>query len=125
MIFKRELELDLAGTKLLLRGNFACIREIQSRMKKPISQIINDIMEQNLPIELFPSIIYGGLVGAGDTKGLSFDQVGDLVIQHGYTDVIKPVTRFLLMMISKDPSKIVEEKPAEGPSQAEPVEKKE
>lgn len=119
--FKRELEIEVNGEKLLLRGSFKAIREIQTLVGKPINQITHDVTVGSMPIEVYAAAIYGGLLGSGTLKGRTFDDIGEMVVNHGYAFLGKDVAKFLLLCAAKDPAAILS---AEVPDAAEVTQEK-
>lgn len=102
--FRRELSFSLAGKIVKLKGSFDCLAAIQEASGVSIGQIVNQAASQNISPVVFPAIIFGGIVGAGNPDNLTFDQVKEMCFDAGLVSVMPVATKFFLLCISKNPN---------------------
>ncbi|CUW85716.1 GTA-gp10 family protein [Rhizobium pusense] len=91
---RNEIEITLAGEKRIMRASFSAILAIEKALGKSMTAIINQVAAGDISITDSALIIYHGLVGNKDTR-LSFEQVGDAILEAGMGAVSIPVVEFV------------------------------
>lgn len=99
-----EVELELGGKTYTLKPSFKALVEIEDKAGLPCLSIAQDISNGKLAVKSVVAILYGGLVGAG-VKDLSFDQVGEFVVEGGLQRYVQPAATFLARGLIANPEK--------------------
>ena len=99
---KGEVEIKLGAEMVTLRPSFESMAEIENRSGFGIQGLAIKIMEQNVSTAIIAAVVYGGLIGAENTK-YSFDDVKKLVFKTGYAKLLGPVMQFMANAMSPNP----------------------
>ncbi|MBY5698398.1 GTA-gp10 family protein [Rhizobium leguminosarum] len=91
---RNEVKITLAGEERTMRATFSAIRGIEASLGKSIIAIISQSGNGDLSITDAVTIIHYGLRGYDD-KRLSLDQVGDAVMDVGFSAVSLAAIQFL------------------------------
>ena len=99
-VLRNEVEIELSGEKRVMRASFAAIALIERQLGKSMTSIINKIAGGDLSVTEAVTIIHHGLRGYDD-KRLSFDQVGDAVMERGMnSDISIAVVEFAQLALN-------------------------
>lgn len=93
-----EVEIVLAGQSYLMRPSFGGLAEIEDKSGLDLLALAIKLGNNKTAIKDLVAVIYGGMKGAG--SALSYEEVGELVVDEGVTKVAKPVAQFLSMALS-------------------------
>jgi hypothetical protein len=77
-----------------MRANFSAIVAIEKALGKSMIALINQIAAGDVGVTESAHIIYHGLRGNTDAR-LSFEQVGEAVIERGLSAVSLPIIEFV------------------------------
>lgn len=92
---RNEVAITLGGVERTMRATFTAIRAIEAAVGKSLIALISQVgANGDLSITDAATIIHHGLRGADD-KRLTLEQVGDAVMEAGYSKVSIPVIEFL------------------------------
>jgi hypothetical protein len=89
-----EIEITLGGEKRTLTPSFEAMAEIENRSGFGMLGLAQKAVKGNLGALDIASIIYGGLIGAGDK--LSFEKVKELVFKEGIFKLAPSASNFLV-----------------------------
>jgi len=101
-----EINLTIGEREFTLRPSFSGLAEIESRADCGILSIAKDISEGKMKLRHIVAIVYGGILGAlprGEKPDVSFDELGELIVSHGYAAITTPVVMFFAQAIKGDP----------------------
>lgn len=99
---RNEVEVELAGKKLLLRPTFGCLLEIESRTGKSIMQLVREIEGATLSIK-DTVIIYEEATKAAE-RPLTSEEVIDLIQQVGIVDIQTATVDFFTKALFAGPN---------------------
>lgn len=99
-----EVEIEFGGKKRVLRPTFEAICEIETRAGEGIPALISRMKPGTLGFKHIAAIIYGGLIGS-DVTDYTFDQVGQIVKDDGFSRFIIPAAKFLVGAMTPKPEK--------------------
>ncbi len=89
-----EVTIELAGQTRTMRASFSAIVQIERVLGKSMTAIIDKVAASDLAITEAAHIIYHGLRGYDD-KRLSFEQVGEAIMERGLGEVSMAVVEFV------------------------------
>lgn len=89
-----ETTIELDGEQRIMRASFTAIMNIERALGKSMTAIITKIANGDLAITEAAHIIYHGLRG-NDDKRLSFEQVGEAIMERGLSEISMPVVEFV------------------------------
>jgi hypothetical protein len=99
-----EVEIELGGKTYTIKPSFRALVEIEEKSGQACLTIAEGISKGLIPVKTLVAILYGGLVGAG-VKDLTFDQVGEFVIEGGMNRYVQPAATFLARGLMANPEK--------------------
>ena len=91
---RNEMELELAGEKLLLRPTFEGIAEMENVSGLGIQGIAANLIRENASIRVVAAVIWGGLVGA-ENKKYTLEQIQEMIVDHGIYDLVPQAMLFM------------------------------
>lgn len=96
---RNEVKITLAGEERTMRASFHAIRGIEAALSKSIIAIISQSGNGDLSMTDAVTIIHHGLRGYDD-KRLTFDQVGDAVMEAGFSTASLAAIQFLSVALT-------------------------
>lgn len=101
------MEIELAGQTVKLSPTFEAMLAIEEKAEKGCATLAVEIQAGNIGIKTASAIIYGGLIGAGQsmkidgqTRAPTFYEVGKMVQAEGLYKFLKPAGEFLSECLS-------------------------
>lgn len=114
--FSREMDIEICGETLHLKGRFECMKEIQNRSGLMISELMAALVDKKLSVDFVPAVIYGGLVGAKNTK-YSYQEICEKCMDHGLFALMGPATKFFALCIKRKEVEVSEAKNEQAPQE--------
>jgi hypothetical protein len=96
---RNEISISLAGETRIMRATFTAITAIERALGKSMTAIINQIAGGDLGVTEAAHIVFNGLRGNEDTR-LSFEKVGEAIVQAGLGNVSVAVVEFVSMSLN-------------------------
>jgi hypothetical protein len=96
---RNEVSITLAGEERIMRATFTAIVAIEKALGKSMTAIINQVAAGDISITDSALIVYHGLRGNQDTR-MSFEQVGEALVEAGMAAVSLPVVEFVSRSLS-------------------------
>jgi hypothetical protein len=110
-IQRKEVEIELCGTKYILRPTFASLVEIEDRLQVGLIPLSSEIIEnKGFKVKQLAAVVHAGLKGAGHE--MIFEEVQELCFLEGVAKLNAPVMNFFFGAISggkKEEKKIPEQ----------------
>ncbi len=91
---RNEVTITLAGEERTMRATFAAMRGIEQALGQSVISLMSKIGNRDMGIGDTATIIFWGLKGFGDTR-LTFEQIGDAVMEAGLIPLALPVMEFI------------------------------
>lgn len=102
--YRAEQEIELCGKKILLRGTFEGLAEIESRAGISVFKLLLSCRNQTLTLRQATAVIYGGLLGAGKSReDLDYDKIGQDVVTTGIAKLLIPIYFFIAAAVGGNP----------------------
>lgn len=96
---RNEVSVLLAGETRIMRATFTAIMAIEKALGRSMMATIGQLAEGDIAITEAAHIIYHGLRGYDD-KRLSFEQVGEAILEAGIGNVSIAVVEFASRSLS-------------------------
>lgn len=94
---RNEVKIILDGKDYTMRATFACIRAIESDLRKSIIEVTANA--ERLSVTECVTVIFHGIRGAGNDQ-IQLEDIGEAVIQEGYAKSFPAVAEFLVQVMS-------------------------
>lgn len=91
---RNEVTIHLDGMDRTMRASFSAIMAIEKALGKSMTAIINQVASGDMSITESATIVYHGLRGNDDTR-MTFDQVGEAIVNSGMGAVSIPIVEFV------------------------------
>jgi hypothetical protein len=91
---RNEVKISLGGVDRTMRATFKAIYAIEKDLGKPWSHVGQMVIEGSYGVREIATIIHHGLRGYDDNR-LSFDEVGEAVMQEGINNCVAPIVEFI------------------------------
>ena len=82
-----------------MRATFTAITALEKAIGKSMVAIINQVLDGDLSVTNAAHIVYQGLLG-NDDKRLTYQQVGEAIMEGGLKSVMVPVIEFVSNSLS-------------------------
>lgn len=96
---RNEVSITLAGEERTMRATFTAIAAVEKALGRSMVAIINKVAGGDLGVTEAATIVYHGLRGNEDTR-LSYEQVGEAVVEAGLGNVSAAVVGFVSIALS-------------------------
>ena len=120
-----ELEVKIGERTFVLRPTFEGLAETETRASCSLAGLVNKIVKGEQGIRDVVAIVYGGIIGAAEKNAPvpSFDELGQLILGHGYVKLSGACGKFVGAAYSGRPiEEIAEPKSAKKKMVQEPDE---
>jgi hypothetical protein len=91
---RNEVKISLAGEERTMRASFEVIVAIESATGKSMTALINQIANGDMSVTEAATIVHHGLRGFDDRR-LSYQEVGNAVVEAGLGNVSIPIVEFV------------------------------
>lgn len=103
-----EIGVRLNGVDYTLRPSFSALCELEDRAGLTFLELAQRIAEQKISVKLVPSIIYAGIIGAGQEA--DFDEIADACIDEGFLNLMPACMAFMENAVKGGPKGAVKKK---------------
>lgn len=92
-----ELEIELGGKKHLLKPTFKGLIVCEELSGRTLNELLRLFLSSKAGIKDVSAVIYGGMLGKNGDKAppMSFDEIGELVLQTGFHNVLAGCITFV------------------------------
>jgi len=117
-----ELTIVVAGRTLILKPTFTALDELESRLNTGVFAMLQTFSDvKGLRLGTIANVLHCGAVGGMGKAAPSLEEIGDLVLKEGATNVMEHVAAFIQMAVLS-PEQIAEsEAEAEAEKEATKV----
>lgn len=113
-----EIEIDLCGDKYILKPEHRGILEIEDKAGCSLSMLLNKLIKAQAGYREVFAIVWGGLVGSGQAASVSEADIGNRILQTGWTNLLGPCGKLLGAAYSGKPIDDIDASSAEKGSEA-------
>ena len=90
-----EVEIELGGETYILRPTFHALVEIEERLGEGIVALTSRLSRGDIRLKDVATILHAGMRAVRGTKVMPYEELGRLVVAHGFTSTDLKIVEFL------------------------------
>lgn len=99
-----EVTITLGGKEHTLRPTFAALMRLESKVGCGVIPLMQRLAAQQVSVGDVAAILWAGILGSGEKKPPSYEEIGEAVVRQGLLSFMAPAVDFLTGAVRAGPA---------------------